>query len=784
MTRIASARAVGADRHRRRPEQGRGWASSPCPAPGGLLRAQQLAGNAAVNELIVMRTVVVQRSPGPRTTQHPENFASYEEWLGTFGSLSHFRADDTTGTTVPTSFEVLGDKPAERDPKKAKPDERPVETTEPHAGDKFINHPTDKWVRENLPEELRLTAYRLPSDCADIAVILRHVWLFSHKRSEHYGGFVVGFIAGESGKNRSARVRADMRGINTPNVKEMVNPYTDGTGEPLRSIAALGPLLHPGDILVWAHHEGPAGAAADPTRARSGGHTHTIVSITRSGSTVTFIKVLQGNQPLPKVSGEDLRFAPGRRIEVSGVVPRDVMIPPPKGSKKSPEPVWTWADGHTTLVAAGPPRSADRPAAHKEHGTTVRHVADWLPAVATASPGTIEGRFEAAMREALAMVEGGAAPATVEGEARSVGRAARQRLDALDAALARAKKPPDPTARDAIRATLEVLRAGTTSTKASAAKQVFTAVSGAFEGTVPQAGWSDAGPSSVNAGERMVGGIRRIPLEGLPGGAPQAVVALPASVTGGKAPLDVLLHFHGQNEGNRAGRDITVDRVEEQLEATGRRVIAIMPQGTNRAIFAPFDADTYINAVNAKLTMMRVWPFAPPRGKVVISGHSGGGRGATEMITGLAGAPPVGMAEVALFDGITGPMELDGVTGWVRDQLDGALTKLGAPGVAGKTDKEDAILRDVPRLRAYHSGSASARPSRGIMDYPGLHASLRKSIADWFADHGSEMSSRAAGLLRDRFQVIATGSKHDLVVGGPATPGAKTGALEDALRSF
>lgn len=782
MTRIASARAAGADRHRRRPEPGRGASAR---RASGLVQMQRLAGNGAVNELLVMRTVVVQRQPlGPRTTGHPESFASYEEWLATFGSLPHFRADDTTGTTVPTSFEVLGDKPAEKDPKKAKPDDRPVETTEPHAGDKFINHPTDKWVRENLPEELRLTAYRLPSDCADVAVILRHVWLFSHKRSENYGGFVVGFIAGESEKTRSARVRADMRGINTPNVAGMVNAYADGTGAPLRSIAALGPLLHPGDILVWAHHEGPAGSTGDPTRPRSGGHTHTIVSITRSGGTVTFVKVLQGNQPLPKVSGEDLRFAPGRRIEVSGVVPRDVSIPPPKGSKKSPEPVWTWGDGHTTLVAAGPPRSADRPPAHKEHGTTVRHIADWLPAIATASRGTIEGRFEAAMREALAMLEGGAAPATVEGEARSVGRAARQRLDALDALLASAKKPPDPTARDGIRAMLKVLQAGTTSTKPAAAKQVFTAVSGAFEGTVAQAGWSDAGIGGVNAGERMVGGMRRIPLEGLPGGAPQAIVVLPAGVTGGKAPLDVLLHFHGQNEGNRAGRDITVDRVEEQLEATGRRAIAILPQGTTRAIFAPFDADTYINSVNAKLTTMRVWPSAPPRGKVVISGHSGGGRGATEMITGIAGAPPLGMAEVALFDGITGPMELDGVTRWVDDQLDAALTKLRAPGVAGKAGKEDAILRDVPRLRAYHSGSASAKPSRGVMDYPGLHASLRKSIADWFADHGSEMSPRAAGLLRDRFQVLATGSKHDLVVGGPSTTGAKTGALEDALRSL
>ncbi len=69
-------------------------------------------------------------------------------------------------------------------------DDRPsdslFQTSELKFADHFIDHPTDKWVRANLPDELRETAYRLPTDCADIVVILRHVWLFTHKWTERF----------------------------------------------------------------------------------------------------------------------------------------------------------------------------------------------------------------------------------------------------------------------------------------------------------------------------------------------------------------------------------------------------------------------------------------------------------------------------------------------------------------------------------------------------------------------------------------------------------------------
>jgi hypothetical protein len=770
-----------------------------------VLGAQRLAGNRATAALLeraaIRQTashhaarrasvqhdgrqrVSVQRqgTTTARDTKHPENFPTYEGWLGSFAALRDphdtFHSHDKAPTGDEQSFEVLGDRPASRDPSAA-PGDRPPDPIGRQAGDRFIDHPTDAWVRDNLPEELRQTAYRLPADCADIAVILRHVWLFAHRRSERYGKFVVGFLPGESDLDRSRRVGRDIAGINTPQVPIMLNAYTDPSGQPLRSVVALAPLLHPGDVLLWAHHAGPKGAAADPTRPRSGGHTQTIMSIERSGGLITRIVTLQGNEPLPKTAGEGLRHTPGRRIEVDELKnPTDLTIPA-KGRRKEQQ-VWSFGDGHTTLVEAGPARSAPRPAARKEHGHTVRHLADWLPAIASATRERLEGVFEAGLREAQAMLEGGTASAEVEGEARSLGHAVRVRLDALDQRLAAGHRPPDPTTAEGIRATLATMRNGQTSTAPAAVTRVVGAVSEAFEATVRQPGWSTAGPSGLNAGERMVGHVRRVPVEGLPGDVTRAVVALPAAIAGGPQPVDVLLYFHGRKASFAAGRDIAVDRLEDQLASSTRRMVAVLPQGSAMADFGAFDADNFLQAVFAALGDMRIWSPLPPRGAIVVGGHSGGGKAAADQVTSGALA---GAVELALFDGINGPDELAAVESWVARQLDAAADKLRLPGVLAVPAKEASILAKVPTLRAYHSGAVNPRPSRRKLDYAGLHATLRVTIADWFARRGDQLSPDAASQLRDHFQVIATGQReHERVVGGPAQPGSGVGALQDAL---
>jgi Domain of unknown function (DUF4157) len=447
---------------------------------------------------------VLQRQGRPAAqpdTKHPKLFPTYESWLLSFSKFlspssssaqQTFRSDDRVPGKVTGGFEVLGDAAA------APGDEVP-DLVERRAGDKFIDHPTDAWVRANLPEELRQTAYRLPADCADIAVILRHVWLYAHHRSETYGGVTIGFNAGESDTARSRRVRGAMSAIDPPQVPLMVNPYVNAEGRPERSIKALTPLLHPGDILLWEHHAGPKDKPPSPLRPRSGGphggHTQTIASISRSGGQLTEIDALQGNQPLPKETGENLRYTPGRRIEIHRFTSFEDFELPVKGSKPPrKEHVWNYGDGHTTLTLAGPPKSGQRPAAKQEHGHTVRRLADWLPAIAAAPRDRLPGVFEAAMREVQAMLEHAdplpskAEAAEVEKEARTLGHATRVRLDALDAFAVKRNAAADPAAGQSIRATLSVLGSGQGSTNPAVVAQVFRAVSAAFEGTVPPPG--------------------------------------------------------------------------------------------------------------------------------------------------------------------------------------------------------------------------------------------------------------------------------------------------------
>jgi len=389
--------------------------------------------------------MVPLRQSGDCDTREPEDCPTYEQWLNSFRRLTTFSARDTAPGGVATSdFDVIG-RPATRpvDDPNAPTEEQPAPAIRPHVSDRFIDHPTDRWVTTCLPSNLRETAYLLPSDCADIAVILRHVWLSAHHRTERYGAWIVGDQAGSAQRQRMGRIIGE---VYTGNVARMVNAYSDQSGRPLRTFAALQGLLHPGDILVWEHHDAGLGTP------RTGGHTQTIVDIMRDGSTITRINAVQGNQPIFQEQAREirrhigrgalpedvLRDAPGRRIETGSLSAgstdtlndsdfRDLELPSRRGRTSSPRPrVWTWSDGHTTLVAAGPPAAASRPAIRRIQGQTIRRISDWFSSLRSAARDRLHGILEAALLETRAMIEGG--QTGLDTDATTLGQTAGERL--------------------------------------------------------------------------------------------------------------------------------------------------------------------------------------------------------------------------------------------------------------------------------------------------------------------------------------------------------------------
>ena len=222
--------------------------------------------------------------------RHPENCPVYEDWIAQFASIGTFTARDTVPDLDPstggprvdpktrrplprpvrTGFQVLG-RPVSHEPSAPLAQRRPIAPIggglRAQIADRFIDRPTEDWVRHNLPPELQVMAYQLPADCADIAVILRHVWVLAHGRSEEYRGWRVGVVTGTTEAARRTAINWVIGMIvSAYNVNEMVNAYSAPNGRPIRSFAALAPLLHPGDILVWEHRRGsPTG----PTRRRT-----------------------------------------------------------------------------------------------------------------------------------------------------------------------------------------------------------------------------------------------------------------------------------------------------------------------------------------------------------------------------------------------------------------------------------------------------------------------------------------------------------------------------------
>ncbi|MEM1278698.1 MAG: DUF4157 domain-containing protein [Cyanobacteria bacterium P01_H01_bin.152] len=381
--------------------------------------------------------------PASRPEEHP----TYERWLHSFTGLTTFRANDTApGATARNRFRVLGAEghPASRyGSTTSTPETEPVPTRgSARSGEEFIDHPTNQWVINCLPANLRATAYQLPADCADIAVILRHVWLAAHHRSETYSGWQVGDIAGQANQGRALRL---IREVYSGNVDRMLNPYADDQGTPIRDFDRLADRLHPGDVLVWEHRRFNFDAQGRVTSSRrTGGHTQTITDIARSGSgQITAINVIQGNQPIfsdaatailqhqgaattdaDSTAGRHLRNLPGRRIEASQAISIENIADP-----STQQDVWGRDDGgnvFTFIVAAGPPRAARRPSARRGRR---RSILDWRRAIARAHRRSIAGVLESLLQEARSLIEGGNPVA--DADMRTLGQRLGERLRTL-----------------------------------------------------------------------------------------------------------------------------------------------------------------------------------------------------------------------------------------------------------------------------------------------------------------------------------------------------------------
>lgn len=317
---------------------------------------------------------------------------------------------------------------------------------------------------------------------------------------------------------------------------------------------------------------------------------------------------------------------------------------------------------------------------------------------------------------------------------------------------------------------------------------------------------------SWNAGETSVGTIRRIPVEGLQGGNKdpddqvdpkqaknprylpptrehadsRAIALVPTGIDGSK-PVEVLFNLHGHNVGyrqreNQAAdpslrpgtvRDVDSDRIEQQMQASGRTMIGILPEGTSGSGFGKLDSDKYIDEVLDKLVTMKVLTSKPAVTRVLLSGHSGAGEPMAEMMAGEKGMVlPSKLGEIALFDAINGPNELRRVETWVKAQLAEDLKVLTDPAATPAT--QDAYLANHFMFRGYYSTT-----SDGF--YVANYVHLTATIDGWFNKNAKALGGTSSHIyteLRKKYEVKPVGhGNHNDVLG-------KNNKLLDAINAL
>ena len=327
------------------------------------------------------------------------------------------------------------------------------------------------------------------------------------------------------------------------------------------------------------------------------------------------------------------------------------------------------------------------------------------------------------------------------------------------------------------------------------------------KGEPRKGGWNEA--------PRAVTGTQRIPVKGLKKGnqakdpqeftdeyaAGRAIVIVPDGVDLSKE-VDVLLHFHGywgggyrerKTKGDQgpAGsvRDVEADRIPQQLASKGRNIVGVLPQGTNKSGFGITDPDGYVKDALAlaaaelpSVLPKLIGPVTITPGRIIVTGHSGGGPAASAAAAKLTATAPaddaawVRATPMFLFDAINGTAELATVAGLAKQWLEADLVRLNA-----SSDPDKLLDRRGIKLRSTHSANSGVYKALNVGDASYTYkdklvtiskkGSLKGQIDTWFADRagafGSGLTSAVVTKWRGQYDVPekAFGGEHEHTLG-------------------
>jgi D-alanyl-D-alanine carboxypeptidase len=302
----------------------------------------------------------------------------------------------------------------------------------------------------------------------------------------------------------------------------------------------------------------------------------------------------------------------------------------------------------------------------------------------------------------------------------------------------------------------------------------------------PQPATAPASLGSEASVPTAQGAVRRITVEGLTRGfrppkkarpgdptPGEAIVLIPPSVVDGSRPVEVLVHLHGhgigfrtqtkqllkdvRHAGTKVGevRDVVIDKTEAQLAASGRHMVAVLPQGGTHSEFGSnFDPKSYSEEAFTRLVAMGIWKQAPAVDGVVLSGHSGAGATFAATMRAQAQRPDY-LREVVMFDSINGSGELKSIAGWLLRQLGSDLTALKAASVKDRPQ----LLSTGFRFRGYFSHN---------WIYPDMYKQLETQLNAWFDRNSGELERLGvAGQLRQNYlPIIDAGNvAHERIMG-------------------